>query len=424
MLEKLLIKVDNQYIHLSPSLAVSIQQTNIPIKHCTFRSRGEIFWIVELIEYNSDTNCWKMKVVDYSVKENTKFDSQKPIREVKRIAFEKFDWPKFQKYLSVYKRIELLPILDNLDTDRYFREQSPDTEVPSFSAQAEPTAYTHKIEFDVSFSDAFFKLGYVSFSKYIKEVNDRVDFKIKNDFILAEFDNIKSWFAKKLKKRKFTVNANISIADSKVSEVIATSLQISMITVELIDSIKYQRTVALTKSPKDSDIDKSLFTAEEIFSEMESSDIEGNVFNQNEQDVLNILLENYKTRNRKQLEYLSGNKQSEKSKIRFTLHPNFGFLFFIEGRDNNHFAWELLNSNATYIWSIDKADGEMELQFKRIEESINKIRDIGREQYKRAYRQNGHDIDLVFCTIKHDDITSNFVDGFVKWKHRLNEVIT
>lgn len=449
MLKELIIKVDNQNIHLCPKLAVPIHQTNIPIEHCKFRSHEDIFWKVELIEYNHDNKCWKVKVVDYFAKDIKNFDRQKSTKDVERIAFEPFDWLKFESHLTNYQKIKLLDVLDNHDTDKFFREEPTQKTVSDFSVadysnqtiaaklppglhnsnpfvptERQPVVEIHRVEFTVYFSDAYFMLGYVTFNKNIKEIGDIVDFKIKNDYILAEFENIKSWFAKKLKTKKFKVNATITTTDGKVTEVTATSPQISMIDEALIDSIRYQRTIALTKSPRVAENDKSLFTAEEIFGKMETDNIEGNVFNQNEQDILSYLLDNHKTRNKKQLEYLSGSKQAENSKLRFTLHPNFGFLFFIEGKENNHFVWELLNSHATYIWSIDKSDKEIELQYKRIEASINTIRDNGREQYKRAYRQNHHDNDLTFCVIEHEDITSNFIDGFVKWKHKLNEKIT
>lgn len=449
MLKELIIKIDNQNIHLSPNLTIPIHHTNIPIEHCEFRSHRDIFWKVELLEYNSDNKCWKMKVIDYFANDINNFNHQKSTKEVERIAFEKFNWIQLERLLTSYQKIKLLDVLHNHDTDRFYREEPKQKTDPAFSvadfshqinevnlsqAQNDATLFaptkrkpiieTHKVEFTVYFSDAFFMLGYVAFSKNIKEIGNKLDFKIKNDHILAEFENIKSWFAKKLKTKKFRVNAIITTTDSKVTEVTATSPQISMIDAELIDSIRYQRTIALTKSPRVVKTDKSLFTAEEIFGEMETNDLEGNVFSQNEQDILSFLLDNHKTRNRKQLEYLSGSKQAENAKLRFTLHPNFGFLFFIGGKDNNHFVWELLNSNSTYIWSIDKSEKAIELQYNRIEASVNAIRDRGREEYKRAYRQNHIDNDLVFCYIKHDDITSNFVDGFVRWKHNLNEKIT
>lgn len=413
MLKELIIKVDNQDIHLSPKLTIPIEHTNIPIEHCKFRTHKDIFWKVELLEYNENNKCWKMKVIDYFTNDIQNFNHQKSTREVHRIAFEKFDWPKLEQHLSSYQTIKLLNVLDYHDTDGYFREETTQKRVPVIK--------TYKTEFSVYFSEAIFKLGYVTFSKNIKEIGNKLDFKIENDYILAEFDNIKTWFAKKLKTKKFKVNANINTTDGIITEIFAISPQIAMIDAELIDSIRYQRIVALTKAPKISNTDKSLFTAEEIFEEMVTDDVEGNVFKQNEQDILSFFLNHHKTRNRKQLEYLSGSKHSMNVKLRFTLHPNFGFLFLIEGKENNHFVWELLNSNSTYIWSIDKLEREIEIQYKRIEASINAIRDYGREQYKRAYRQNHLDSELVFSAIEHDDITSNFVDGFVKWKHKLNE---
>lgn len=446
MIKELVVKVTNEGVYLNPKLLVPVGQTNIPIQHCKFRTHEDIFWKAELLEYNQETKCWKIKVIDYFASDIKNFDRQKSTKEVHRIAFEKFDWLQFERHLSNYKKIKILDVLLNHDAERFFREEPKQKTFPSLPVvnpsqekdelqtnliddslrqpifQVRPAVRKIRVEFSIYFSDAHFMLGYVTFSKNVKEIGDRIDFKIKNDYILPEFDNIKSWFAKRL-KRKFKVFATIVTTDGKVTDVTSSSPQIDMINAELVDSIKRQRTISIIKPPRISEIDKSLFTSDEIFGEMDSDNVEGNVFRQTEQDILNFLLDNHKTRNRKQLEYLSGSKQSEKFKLRFTLHPNFGFLFFIEGKENNHFVWELLNSHATYIWSIDKSDREIELQFKRIEESINTIRDSGREQYKRAYRQNNHDSDLVFCVIDHDDITSNFVDGFVKWRHRLDERI-
>lgn len=438
MLKELIIKVNNEAIYLNPTLTVSIQQTNIPIQFCKFRTYEEIFWKVELLDYNETTRCWRMNVVDYFPDDIKNFSRQKSTKEVERIAFEKFNWPQFERHLSNYQKIKLLDLLNNHDADRFFREEPARTAVPDFTLsefkqqypvqfaphEQEPAIKTVKVEFSVYFSDAHFMLGYVAFQKRIREVDGAVNFRIHNDFLLAEFENIKSWFAKKLKSKKFKVNATITTVEGKVTDVTASSPQIELIDAALVDSIKYQRTISLSKPARVAETDKALFTAEEIFGEIESEDIEGNVFKQNEQDILSFLLDHYKIRNRKQLEYLSGKKQSENSKLRFTLHPNFGFLFFIEGKEHNHFVWELLNSHATYLWSIEKPASEMEVQYKRIEASINTIRDTGREQYKRAYRQNHHDNDLMFSVIEHDDISSNFVDGFAKWKHKLNEKLT
>lgn len=136
---------------------------------------------------------------------------------------------------------------------------------------------------------------------------------------------------------------------------------------------------------------------------------------------MNFIIETRDVRNAKHLQFLAGSKHSTKQKLRFTLKPLFGFVFFIEGETKNHFCWELLNSHATYLWSFDKIDTDAKFQFKRVEETINIIRDMGRETYKSDFRNNKVDSDLSFCTIEHSNINSALVDGFVEWQHRLKE---
>lgn len=429
------IKVRNDRIYFNPRLSIPIQQTNIPKDHLTFRSHEDIFWKVEMLEYKPTDKCLKVKVKDYSTSDISKFDNQQPKKEVEQLLFEKFDWRKLEPILTAYQKIKLHEVLFNIDADPFSRGDMTVPSVhktvfnfpptsPSTEHETKPIVTTITDEFWLYFTDCVFLLGYVTFKKHIKKLGKEIDFKIPNEHILAEFDNVKFWFAKKLKTKKFKVTVVITLTDNEVTETFATSKHIDQITPDLIDSVKYQRTFALTKEPRLTSPDKALFTAEEIFTQIDTDDIEGNVFNQSEQDILNFFLEKSEIRNKKQLAYLAGKKQTENHKLRYTLNPNFGFLFLVEGAENNHFVWELLNSHATYIWSIDKGEKEIELQFKRIESIVNTVRTSGRENYKRAYRNNHQDNDLVFRVIYHEDIASNLVDDFPKWKSKLNEQLT
>ena len=100
MLNELIIKVDNQYVSLSPELTVPIQDTNIPIQHCSFRSHTDIFWRVQLLDYNTDTKCWKVNVIDYFPSNIKNFSRQRSTKEVERIAFEAFDWFYLEQHLG------------------------------------------------------------------------------------------------------------------------------------------------------------------------------------------------------------------------------------------------------------------------------------------------------------------------------------
>lgn len=421
--KEIIIKVCNERIYLNPELSIPIQLTNIPNKHLTFRSNKDIFWKVLLLGYKKDDECLKVRVKDYGLSNIIGFEQQEPTKKINRLYFDKFDWKKLEPLLTYYHKKELTEYLFNLE-GRIDYQIHDDNYTSNQHFNATQSVISISDSFGVYFNDCNFMLGYVTFKKYIKKIEKEIDFKISNENILAEFDNIKFWFAKKLKLKKFKVHVTITIIDNVVTETIAKSEHIKQITSELIDSVKYQRTLAVTKEPRLIQPDKSLFTAEEIFSQINSNDIEGNVFKQSEQDILKFFLEEKSIRNKKQLTYLAGKKQSENYKLRYTLNPNFGFLFLIEGAENNHFVWELLNSNATYIWSIEKGKQNVELQFKRIENIINNIRTSGRDNYKKAYRNNHQDNDLVFRVLNHKNIGSKLVDDFPDWKSRLNEQLT
>lgn len=407
--KEIIIKICNDNISFNPLLSIPIQHTNIPYTHLSFTTRSDIFWKIEMVEYLADDKCLKIKVTDYNTKDISSFNNQNPKKEILQLLFEKFDWEKLEPILTTYKRIKLEEALFNIETKPFSKSEQFDKKIiddfqKSTSrpgSEYKPHRTKLEDEFSVNFNDLTFMLGYVSFKKHVKHIDKELSFKIINQHLLAEFENIKFWFAKKLAVKRIKVKFTIILDDNQITETMALSKHIDQITAELIDSIKYQRILVLTKKSKIKTPDKALFTADELFAQVDSDDTEGNVFNQTEEDILDFLLQKNGVRNKKQLAYLSGKKQSENHKLRYTLNPNFGFLFLVEGEKNNHFIWELLDSNATYILSIEKSEKEVEMQFKRIEDIVNTVRTSGRENYKSAYRNNHQDNDLVFRVISH-----------------------
>jgi hypothetical protein len=96
-------------------------------------------------------------------------------------------------------------------------------------------------------------------------------------------------------------------------------------------------------------------------------------------------------------------------------------LFFIEGDSKNHFCWELLNSHATYVWTFEKIETGMDAQYERMEETINLIRNVGREAYKNGFKNKEIDNDVSFYAIEHSNISSAIEEGFVEWQYKLKE---
>ncbi|MBL7841804.1 MAG: hypothetical protein JNJ75_16785 [Cyclobacteriaceae bacterium] len=429
---QLTVKVSDKGIYFNPSLLISFQQTNIPKEHLTFRPNQDIFWIVEMLEYKSSDKCLKLKVNNYNTNDILSFNEQQPKKEVKKVLFEKLDWEKLEPLLSSYRKSGLRDVVFNIETSPFSKDDLPTNKLfksglpfPSSSVNRaqdiQPRVSIVTEKFSLDFNDVCFMLGCVYFKRHIKKLRKEFEVRIYNEHILAEFEHIKIWFAKKLKIKKLKVTVVITLRHNEAPEVLATSAHIDQITPELIDSVKYQRTVALSKEPRVQNPDKSLFTIQEIFAQIDSGDSAGNVFSQSEEDILNFFIAKSGIRNGKQLVYLADKKQTENHKLHYTLHPNFGFLFLIEGTEYNHFVWELLNSHATYIWSIPRMQNEIELQYKRVESEINSIKISGRENYKRANRDVHQEADLVFSVIKHQDIASGIVDAFEKWRSKLDE---
>lgn len=438
--KEIILKIENNRIYFTPRLSISLDQTNIPVGALSFRSSKTFYWLLEMMSYDESSQKLTVQVLDYTCADALPFLRQEPKKPVSNLHFESLDWEELELQLSSYQKKKLEGLVVFEETDAF--DETPDYIIPKSTIYKNPELQeaspmkpdpseinipqssmtkSYRDTFSVPFEALSFKLGYVAFSRFIPDFEMEVDFKIANEHLLAEFEPIKFWFAKKLKVKEIKVAVRADLYDDGEFECFAKSIHIDQITPAFIEGVKYQRTAALIKTPKISDINKALFSSEDIFDQLDTKDPEGNAFNQSEMDILNHFLKDANIRNKQQLQYLAGNKQSENYPLRYTLAPHFGFIFLVEGDQNNHFIWELLNSHATYIWSIEKGEQAIHLQYKRIEATINSIRSSGRGPYKQAYHATHIDQDLAFRVINHASIHSNFSDSFLKWKHKLNE---
>jgi hypothetical protein len=424
--KEFIIKIDNNRIFFNPNLSVPFEQTNLPPNEY-LKFKSNIYWKVKLLEINALNHELKLDLLDYNCKDFTKFETQTATRnEPPRISFklpldlEKLDEVSFR--ISKGKLIEL-GYLDEINHRNTTVVQN--TIIDNFNNPKSLSQIEQKIR-EVKYSDLLvplentqFKTGCVTFNGRLKGIEEELFFNVENVHILEKFDFIKSWFVRKLKISKWKVDIIISWAGNTIIGIKATSKDVDKITPELIEGIKYDRTVNLLNYSSLEDSTQELFSVDEIFSQIDSEKKEKNTFEQSEKDILKILLSK-KGRNRKQLEYLSEEKQSLGYPLKFTIKPHFGFLFTVEGNENNHFVWELLETHATYIWSISKSVYEIEKQFKQVEKEIS-ITKSGREKYRKNFQR---DKELTFEHINHDKIITKQDEHFVIWKNKLNEYLS
>lgn len=108
-------------------------------------------------------------------------------------------------------------------------------------------------------------------------------------------------------------------------------------------------------------------------------------------------------------------------KLHFTLAPDFGFVFFLRGAELDHFCWELLGSNASYLWSFPRCLDEIAIRkwLDRLEEEIGRIRAVGRDEYRRIARNTPDMNGMSFYAIHHTKAEIAPDVAFERWREEL-----
>lgn len=427
----LVVSIQNKGIRFNQELIIPWSQTNIPPGSLTFNESEPIFWLISMLHYETENATLHIEVKSYQA-DGALFENRKNKKALQRVEIARLNWAELHPQLSAYHKLAIKPLLENEEAEwdglvtassvkNILRPPTANDELLTsitqiISSDHQYWEISEKVK--VGFDEATFSSGAIKFTKHLVQIKQDYEFSIPNEHLLPEFEAIKSWFVKRLNSGYFIAELKIKLQGQNILCAEASSAQIRRINQDFISGVKTDRILGLPKEPRVVPPDKQLFTNEDIFSDDDGSASSG-ALPSSEHEILNALLSFGKIRNRKQLEFLAGVKQEKGEKIRFTQAPEFGFLFLVKGPEANHFIWELLNSNATYIWSLNgQALAE---QYRLIEQIINSIRLNGRRRYKQYY-QTGQ-ADYRFNVIKHEKISSDLVDDFPRWKAKLEGLL-
>ncbi len=410
----IILKICDDGIYYNSVDKLDWDTTNFPDKKFFGITKSrDIYWLAKMIEYRKVTGDLIVEIVDFGFEYVSDFENQQPKAQVNFILFENLLWSKLKEIFSFYKQqhfkeIEGSFLAPEAPTD-YELDNLENYEVDLSKLDLKPL----KFSFQQSLSKITFKMGYVETIRNLKGVSKKALVKIYNPHIIPEFEFVKPYFAKYFGTRKISIFGVIGNKND-ASTYQFRSPHISSINEDFITNIKRLEISRKIRKPKIVAVDKSLFTPEEFFDGFEAD--KGNNIRKSDQELLKDILEARGVRNAKQLLYISGSLQSPNDRIHFTLTPQFGFLFYVAGEEMHHYIWELLDSHATYLWSADKDQSKSDL-LKIVTHKINYIRDHGRTHYL------GHEDhkEVVFSRINHEHADSKLVDGFPKWRKRLEE---
>ncbi|WP_308991608.1 hypothetical protein QLS71_006220 [Mariniflexile litorale] len=426
-MESRILKIVRHSIYYTQNDYISFEQSNFPsLDNFKFKPQMEILWEVEIKKYDPSDKVLILNIIDYNSHKIDEFKSQtKNNTGLKKIYFENLKWNLLEPQFTHYKKVSFKGIVDE---DSYYEDNNFSTNQVEFEGVENVNKPNYKPQYSVNrkesidfnttvhFKDAKFLDGSVKFDAGIPELSKTVEFEILNNEIKKEFDYIKYYFPKVFKRKTFEVIGTIILEYNKTEFENISSPEITKIDssiVEKVKQIEFNRIIKLTSEENS----KQLLNLDELFDKLDINPI-NSLFNENEQELIGFFVKDKHIKNKRQLVYLSGLKQNDNNKIKFTLKPNFGFLFTIISDKKIHYCWELLNSHATYLWSIsNNFNNSIEI----VEENINLISKIGRQEFKNEVNKKNNILpdSARFNLIRH----SSNKEGFIKWKENLNYLL-
>jgi len=281
----------------------------------------------------------------------------------------------------------------------------PETEI----APSSPDSILIKERISVSFDDLDFRYGSISFRYQPSGIGQSLEFEIENEHIRPEFEVLKAYFSKILKKKTVTIDLQAEFQGVNLVSQMATSPDLDKINEEIIEIARF-RFVSRTffGNAKKQPPGRNLMDIDQLQSQDEGM----HSLYESGEKLLDDLLKHKDVIHYRQLRYLAEKHQSNILKIRFVLNP-FSFVFLLSGDEQYHIVLETLDTReATYIWHVGKNRQELRDQLKRIDQQLSLIRNEGRQAFLESQPIN-------FSRILHD--YSDEHKGFIQWRDLLQE---
>jgi superfamily II DNA or RNA helicase len=273
-----------------------------------------------------------------------------------------------------------------------------------------PAGNTLSIEetITIAIDDLEFGYGTIAFRYHADKLNQELEFEIENDQIRPEFDVLKPYFSKILKKQRVNVLIQAEFQEKTLISQLATSSDLEKINGEIIDIARFRFVSKFILGGSYNKFKGNLMDINQLQSQ---KDTKTSLYESGEQ-LLGDLLKNKKVIHYRQLRYLAEKHESDILKLRFVLNP-FSFVFLLSGQEQFHLVMETLDTReATYIWHIEKDKQELRNQLQVIDRQLNMIRNDGRQAFLESQPVN-------FSRVFHD--YSDEQKGFILWKDSLEE---
>ncbi len=401
--DNLILIFDEDKVFINSDASVlTIDQLDLPLEIERFKM--DVAWKIKVLNYDEENGELMSEIVDYFAKPGVNIGKQISLQfqPIDKIKFRSLDTARLLNAVEL-KRIPIPPKLSE-ETISY------DFSKPAIKAEVKPIEIVLKKTLKIPFTSIQFLNASVAFSIFIEELGQEIKFEIENQDIRPEFEAVKDYFAKVLKKKLIITEIEIHYNNKQILSATATSEDIGRINSSIIDSVRFEfvkKRVLTYRGDKD---DKQVLNT--LDNLLASNQMPLKEMFKSEKDLLDDILSVKNSKHYNHLKYLASHHLSSVLKIRFIIDP-FSFLFLLAGDKKYHIVWETLNSEeATYIWHFEKTMDALRNGLNEIEAILNEIKNIGKQDYLKKDHPN-------FSRIMHD--YSDAKQGFTVWKGLLEE---
>lgn len=397
MKRTVVIKLHEERVYFNDSIFFELNQTNLPLQHIKL-TRRPIYWELVMHHYDKDEMQLEVSIADYDSKKIDKWEGQSAKHTVRRLIFMHIDWARFENCLSYYdgEAKKALP---------YNRKYDLNNPLPK------PVTLIHRIPL----RKLTIGSGYVQYSKKVQWSGKPQIFVIRHTDMIPQLEYVKPYFSKILDKKTIEVQVTVWKEEGRMHVGKVLSPDLAKINQDSLYVIKGIQIDNFKKKMRPKAKDKMLLTEDEWLEDVETDFGNVDVF---EREILFHYLEKSDVRNVLQLQYLS-EVMSQDARLMLTIEPQFGFVFTIIGDEMIHFVWELINTHATYVWSLDASMLNSNL-IKRLEAEFDMIVLHGRSHYRHVFEAADG---LFFHAVNHKSSQNPMVDHFGDWKVSLEKIL-
>jgi superfamily II DNA or RNA helicase len=397
----LIFSEDKVYIN-SFDNAVSKECLELPMEIERFK---EVAWKIRVLNYDYETGTLMTEILDYNATPAEAPPAQLDFQFliIDKIKFRTMDTGKFLNSVKLKKTS--VPVVARI-SEPESAEPEPEISKPVIQPPKEMRLVK---TMKVPFNKLTFDNGYVSFSLFIEELEQEANFRIVNSDIRPEFEAIKEYFMRIMKKKIIAADIEILFKGHEILRATAQSQDINKINSSIIDSVRFELVKRKFFNPNERKEAGVINSFDTLLNKEEKASI--SLF-KSDQDLIDTILKVKDAKHYLQLTYLASQHLSSILKVRFILSP-FSFLFLLAGENKYHIIWETLNSEeATYIWHFEKTMNALRDGLAEIENILKEIKSTNKLQFLSKEHPN-------FSRVIHD--YSEPAKGFILWKGMLEE---